>query len=486
MALTISTGFVVDDAIVMIENIARYIEEGEAPFEAALKGAKQIGFTIVSLTVSLVAVLIPLLFMGGHHRPALPRVRGHARASPSCVSAVLSLTLTADDVRAPPAARAEGRGARAPLPLRRSAASTAMLALLRPRARRGCSRHQRTTLLVTIATVVAHRAARVRGAQGLLPAAGHRAHHRRLRGARRRLVHAHDGAAARRSPTSCARDPDVASVASFIGADGTNADHQQRAPLHHARSRATSGAPTPTRSSPACSPSSPQVAGHHALPAAGAGPADRQPRQPHASTSTRSRTPTPQSSREWAPQRPRGAARAARAAATWPAISRPRARHARSTIDRDTASRLGVSPQAIDDTLYDAFGQRQVSTIFTQLNLYRVILEVKPEFQQDPDALDAALRALARRATQVPLSRVRARRAGAGAARRQPPGPVPAVTLSFNLAPGRVARRRGRRRSARRGASIGLPPGAARRLPGHGAGLPRVAGERAAARSWPR
>ena len=105
MALTISTGFVVDDAIVMIENISRYIEEGEQPFEAALKGAQQIGFTIVSLTVSLVAVLIPLLFMGGVigrlFREFAVTLSHRHRAS----RRVLSLTLTADDVRPPPPAR---------------------------------------------------------------------------------------------------------------------------------------------------------------------------------------------------------------------------------------------------------------------------------------------------------------------------------------------------------------------------------------------
>ena len=127
MALTISTGFVVDDAIVMIENIARYIEEGEQPFEAALKGAKQIGFTIVSLTVSLVAVLIPLLFMGGLIG-RLFREFAVTLAVAIGVSALLSLTLTADDVRAPPPARAEGARARRALPARPSAASTGCIA----------------------------------------------------------------------------------------------------------------------------------------------------------------------------------------------------------------------------------------------------------------------------------------------------------------------------------------------------------------------
>ena len=113
------------------------------------------------------------------------------------------------------------------------------------------------------------------------------------------------------------------------------------------------------------------------------------------------------------------------------------------TIDRDTASRLGITPQAIDDTLYDAFGQRQVSTIFTQLNLYRVILEVKPRVPAEPGRARADLRRSRRPATPVPLSRVRrtsSARSRAAAISHQ--GQFPAVTLSFNLAPGVVAGRR--------------------------------------------
>ena len=114
MALTISTGFVVDDAIVMIENIARHIEEGDAPFTAALKGSKQIGFTIVSLTVSLVAVLIPLLFMGGIIG-RLFREFAVTLSTAIVASAVISLTLTRDDVRPHPAPDPQGgRRARRP------------------------------------------------------------------------------------------------------------------------------------------------------------------------------------------------------------------------------------------------------------------------------------------------------------------------------------------------------------------------------------
>ena len=108
MALTIATGFVVDDAIVMIENIARYIEKGETPLEAALKGSKQIGFTIISLTFSLIAVLIPLLFMGDVVGPAVPRVRDHARGGDPHLGRGLA-DADADDVRAAPAPHAGAR-----------------------------------------------------------------------------------------------------------------------------------------------------------------------------------------------------------------------------------------------------------------------------------------------------------------------------------------------------------------------------------------
>ena len=149
MALTIATGFVVDDAIVMIENIARYIEEGEKPFEAALKGAGQIGFTIVSLTVSLVAVLIPLLFMGGLIG-RLFREFAVTLAASIGVSALLSLTLTPMMCAHLLRARAQGARAERALPLV-GARLRGRHRLLRPRAARSCFRHKLTTLLVTIA-----------------------------------------------------------------------------------------------------------------------------------------------------------------------------------------------------------------------------------------------------------------------------------------------------------------------------------------------
>ena len=149
------------------------------------------------------------------------------------------------------------------------------------------------------------------------------------------------------------------------------------------------------------------------------------------------------------------------------------------TIDRATASRLGITPQLIDDTLYDAFGQRQVSTIFTQLNQYRVVLEVKPDFQQHPGGLQAIyLRSAG--GGQVPLSAITRVSRDDRAARRQPPGPVPGGDPLVQPGAGRVARRggdRGRDGHAAAGAA-GEHPG---ELPGHGPGLPGLADERAAA-----
>ena len=173
MALTISTGFVVDDAIVMIENIVRYIEQGEPPLEAALKGAKQIGFTIVSLTVSLIAVLIPLLFMARHRRPAVPRIRHdaerHDRASRPCVSLTLTPMMCARLLRARRASTSTARFYRSP-----SGSSTACSKLYGRALKLGAAAPG-TTLLVTFAAHWSSPLPLCRRAQGILPAAGHRA-----------------------------------------------------------------------------------------------------------------------------------------------------------------------------------------------------------------------------------------------------------------------------------------------------------------------
>jgi multidrug efflux pump len=425
MALTISTGFVVDDAIVMIENVARYVEAGDPPFEAALKGAKQIGFTIVSLTVSLVAVLIPLLFMGGIIG-RLFREFAVTLAIAIGVSAVLSLTLTAmmcayllrPHQQPGPVARVFERG-------------FDRLAHGYDRSLRWVLEHRRLTLAVTIATVLFTGVLALVVPKGFFPQQD------------TGLVVGVTEAAADVSFESMATrqqemaelvmaDPDVATVASFIGADGTNAT-------------ANSG-----RLSIALKPRGERKAGMDEIlrrirqrTAAVQGMSlYLQPVQDLQIDARVSRTqfqytledPDIAELESWAPrvvERLRSVPQLRDVASDQQSTGL----QLKLTIDRDTASRLGIQPQAIDDALYDAFGQRQVSTIFTQLNQYRVILEVKPEYQKDPEALrHIYVRSLA--GDQVPLASFTRFEKTSAPLSISHQGQFPAVTISFDLAPG--------------------------------------------------
>jgi multidrug efflux pump len=425
MALTISTGFVVDDAIVMIENIARYVEQGESPLQAALKGSKQIGFTIVSLTVSLVAVLIPLLFMGGIIG-RLFREFAVTLAIAIGVSALLSLTLTAmmcafllgKPPRPGPVTRAFERG------FDRTVA-------LYERTLRWVFDHQPLTLAITLATLALTVVLAVVVPKGFFPVQDTGL-----------VVGVTEAPADASFPSVMARqqalaeavmgDPDVVTVASFIGADGTNAT------------------PTTGRLSIALKPRNARDASAAEIVArlkerAAAVPGISlylQPVQDLQIDARVSRTqyqytledPDLQELSAWAP----------RVVAKLEGL--PELRDVASdqqagglqlalTIDRDTAARLGIQAQAIDDVLYDAFGQRQVSTIFTQLNQYRVVLEVKPEFQQSPDAL-AHLYVRSQTGDLVPLSaftRFETRTAPLAISHE---GQFPSVTISFDTAPG--------------------------------------------------
>jgi multidrug efflux pump len=428
MALTISTGFVVDDAIVMIENIARYIEEGDPPFEAAIKGAKQIGFTILSLTVSLVAVLIPLLFMGG----VIGRLFREFAVTLSVaigVSAVLSLTLTPmmcahllrpHDARAKP-----GRFHRW------SEAFFDGMVALYDRGLKVVLEHQRTTLLVMIATVAFTGVLAVFVPKGFFPqqdtgliigvteAAPDISFTRMMD--RQSAIAEIVGA-----------DPDVASVSSFIGADGTNATTNSGR-LSIALKPRESGRAGAEEIIARLQPKLAKVDGIQLY---------MQAVQDLQIDSRASRTQYQFTLEDanaaeldkWAPQMLaaiHGLPQLADVASDTQAAGLQMA----LDVDRDTASSLGIGLQAIDDTLYDAFGQRQVSTIFTQLNLYRVILEVKPEFQKNPDALSQIYVKTAAGA-QVPLSAFTRMRPALAPLSIAHQGQFPAVTLSFNTAPG--------------------------------------------------
>ena len=426
MALTISTGFVVDDAIVMIENIARFIEEGDPPFEAALKGSKQIGFTIISLTVSLVAVLIPLLFMGGIVG-RLFREFAVTLSIAIVVSAVLSLTLT--PMMCAYLLKPE-TGQHGPL---YQLSERFFQWLLRgyERGLRLVLRHQPLTLALTLATLLLTVVLFWSVPKGFFPLQD-----------TGMLQGVTEGPPDLSFPEMCDRqqalvdvvraDPDVASVASFIGADGINPTTNSgrlSITLKPREARAADAAAIIRRIQR-------QVTVVQGIDLYLQAVQDLQIDN-RVSRTQYQYTIADVDAAEllvWGPK-------LFEKLRTLPMLrdvasdQESAGLEASLTIDRDTASRLGVSAQAIDDTLYDAFGQRQVSIIFTQLNQYRVILEAKPEFQSDPAAL-ARLYVRSSAGGQVPLSAFTSYAPTSTPLAVNHQGQFPAVTLSFNLAPG--------------------------------------------------
>jgi multidrug efflux pump len=449
MALTISTGFVVDDAIVMIENIARYIEEGEKPFEAALKGARQIGFTIISLTISLVAVLIPLLFMGGLIG-RLFREFAVTLAVAIGVSAVLSLTLTpmmcahvlaAHDPNEKPSwmARMFERG-------------FDWLVAVYDRGLVWVLAHRASTLIATVATVALTVALGVLVPKGFFP--------QEDTGALLGVTEAAPDVSPARMMTLqeaaagvVLEDPDVASVASFVGADGTNATANTGRLAIALKPRSQRDA-SADRILARLAPRLAKIVGVrvHLQVVQDLQIDDRLSRTQYQYTLEDA---NPDELAAWSPKLVAELDKApelADVASDQGALGRKLA----LTIDRDTASRLGLSAQAIDDTLYDAFGQRPISTIFTQLNLYRVILEVDPSAQTGDDALTKVF-VRAPGGDAVPLAAFARWEEKASPIAVSHQGQFPAVTISFNTAPGQslgdavkaIARARD---------NIGLPP----------------------------
>jgi multidrug efflux pump len=427
MALTISTGFVVDDAIVMIENIARFIEEGASPLEAALAGSKQIGFTIVSLTISLIAVLIPLLFMGDIVG-RLFREFAITLSVAILVSAVVSLTLTpmmSARLLRDPRRMAAGRFYRATESFFRAAIDRYGSSL------RWVLGHQPATLAVAIATLVGTLLLYVVVPKGFFPVQDTGV----VLGVSEAPETVSFAAMAERQQ-ALARiilaDPAVESLSSFIGVDGVNTTANSgriQIGLKPLGERGVSATDVIRR-----------LQGR--LAAVSGITLFMQPVQDLTVEDRVSRTqyqfsmesPSLDEIHAWAP-------RMVEKLRTLPELrdvasdQQSGGLEAELVIDRDTASRLGITPQAIDDTLYDAFGQRQVSTIFTQLNQYHVVLEVRPEFQRGPDALkDIYVRSAT--GTQVPLAVFTHFQPRTAPLAVNHQGQFPAVTLSFNLAPG--------------------------------------------------
>ncbi len=426
MALTISTGFVVDDAIVMIENIARHIEEGDPPFKAALKGSKQIGFTILSLTVSLVAVLIPLLFMGGIIG-RLFREFAVTLSTAIVASGVISLTLTAmmcGHILRPVRKEDEGRVARA------SEAAFDWMVRVYDRGLGWVLQHQALTLLLTVATVAFTVLLAVVVPKGLFPQQDTGL----LLGITEAPVDISFSAMSDRQQAVAdviRKDPDVLNVSSFIGADGTNptlSSGRLAITLKNRDQRRGSAQDIMARLAPQLA----EVPGVTTY---------LQAVQDLQIATQISRTQyqytledaDPRELATWAPlvlDRLRQIPQLADVASD----QQDGALQITLVIDRDTASRMGITAQAIDDTLYDAFGQRPVSTIFTQLNLYRVILEVSPQYQQNPAGLNQ-IRLRSTTGEAVPLNEFAHFERTQTAVSIAHAGQFPAVTLSFNLAP---------------------------------------------------
>ncbi len=427
MAMTISTGFVVDDAIVMIENISRYIEEGETPLVAALRGSEQIGFTILSLTVSLIAVLIPLLFMGDVVG-RLFREFAITLAVTILVSAVVSLTLTpmmcAKILRHKPEEQ-QGRL------YRKSEHFFQAVIAWYAKTLQFVLRHQFVTLLVTIGTLVLTLVLYVIVPKGFFPIEDTGV----LLGiseAPQTVSFANMAKRQQRLADVILQDPDVESLSSFIGVDGTNTTMNSGRiqinlkPLDQRTDRAPAIIQRLQKKLE-------QVVGITLY---------LQPLQDLTVADSVSRTQYQYSLEDANSQELNLWSKKLVTALR----KQPQLRDVASdlqdngletdlVVDRDTASRLGVSMSTIDNVLYDAFGQRQVSTMFTQLNQYHVILEVQPNFQHDPSDL-SSIYVASSTGTQVPLSTfVHVQPTNAPLA-IQHLGQFPATTLSFNLAPG--------------------------------------------------
>jgi hydrophobe/amphiphile efflux-1 (HAE1) family protein len=424
MALTISTGFVVDDAIVVIENITRYREAGLSPFNAALRGAKEIGFTVLSMSASLVAVFIPLLLMGG----IVGRLfREFAVTLSVTIVMSLAVSLTTTPMMCAKflkPIRHEGHNRL----YRLSERSFQRLVDGYDRGLRWVLNHQPLTLTITIATVFLSTILYYYVPKGFFP--------QQDTGLLSGSIQASqdisfDAMRAKQDQFSqiVTSDPAVQSNIAFVG--GGNALNTGRMyimlkPLSVRKIRADQVIARLRKKLAVVSGATLYLQANQDIRVGG--------RQSNSQYQYTLESENLSELNEWAP-------RLLAVLKTLPQLrdvstdQQDKGLQETLVIDRDTASRLGLDAQTIDDTLYDAFGQRQVSTVFTQLNEYHLVMEVAPDFQQNPDALKS-IYAGSSNGTEVPLSAFThfASRTAPLAVNHQ--GQYPAVTLSFNLAPG--------------------------------------------------
>ena len=420
MALTVATGFVVDDAIVVVENVTRHLEEGRRPFEAALLGAREIGFTVMSISISLVAVFIPILLMGGIVGRLL-REFAVTLSVAIAVSLLISLTTTPMMcARLLQEKASEGHGRLY------QASERAFQAVLRAyeRSLGWVLRHQPSTLAVTLATMAATVYLYAKVPKGFFP----QQDTGRLNGS----IQADQDTSFQAMQKKLAafvgtvmQDPAVASAVGFLGGGTSNSG----------------------RMFVALKPREDRDAGADQVIARLRGKLAHVPGaalylQPVQDVRVGGRlggaqyqytlqADEPKDLFEWAPRVVRQL-RQLKELTDVNSDQQDRGRQASLVIDRPTAARLGVTPQAIDATLYDAFGQRQVSTMYTPLNQYHVVMEVTPEFWQDP----GALRYVYVKGTDgrlSPLSAFTRYETSTAPLTVNHSGQFPSVTISFNL-----------------------------------------------------
>jgi multidrug efflux pump len=380
MALTISTGFVVDDAIVMVENISRYIEEGEPPMEAALKGAEQIGFTIVSLTVSLIAVLIPLLFMGDVVG-RLFREFAVTLAVTIVISAIVSLTLT--PMMASRILKQHPKGQQGRFYRVTEQAFESMIAFY-GRTLKFVLRFQTITLLIALCTLLLTIFLYIIIPKGFFPVQDTGV----IQGISQAPPTIGSKAMAQKQQELAdviLKDPAVDSLSSFIGADGTNItinSGRMSINLKPLDQRHMNASDIIRRLQTKLA----DVQGIQLFmqPVQNITIDDRVSRTQYQYTLE---DPDANELNDWTN---RFVANLKKLPELEDVATdqQPGGLAVSLVIDRSTASRLGIAPTTIDNTLYDAFGQRQINTMYTQLNQYHVILEAQPQFQLDPDKLN--------------------------------------------------------------------------------------------------
>ena len=430
MALTIATGFVVDDAIVMIENIARYVEDGMDPLEAALRGSEQIGFTIISLTISLLAVLIPLLFMGDvvgrlFHEFSI------TLAVTIVISAIVSLTLVpmmcAKLVRHHPDTERTG------FDLTAERAFNAVIDRY-GQALNWVLDRQPATLLVAVLTLALTIVLYILIPKGFFPVQD--------TGMIQAISEASQSVSYDTMATlqdqlaeAILKDPDVENLSSFIGVDGTNQTLNAGRFLitlkpHNSRNLNATQIIRRLQG---------EVSGIVGITLY------MQPAQDLTIDSTISRAPyhfvledaNPAEFATWVPRLVQQLSRLPQLADVASDLQQ-QGLAANLVIDRATASRFGITPATVDNVLYDAFGQRIVSTIYTQSNQRRVILEIDPKLQKSLTGLTSLYLPSSSSTTngQVPLTAIAHIDQQAGPLLITHFGQFPATTISFNTAPG--------------------------------------------------